>query len=184
MMRKDIIWYEGYYMISKSWAVKSLSRLLRNGRTFFFSKEKIIKTRLWKRWYMEVGLHNGTRKQKTIHRLVAQAFIPNPQNKSQVNHKDGDRCNNNISNLERCTNAENIRHSFAELGRRWSRYWKYGKDNSSSKGVLQYDFAGSLIKERWSISDIKRELSYKDLEICRCCKWKRESYKWYIRKYK
>lgn len=63
--------------------------------------------------YTAIGLFkNGKQRQYKIHRLVALSFIPNPENKSQVNHINGDKLNNSISNLEWCTSKENIRHSW------------------------------------------------------------------------
>jgi hypothetical protein len=75
-----------------------------------------------------------------VHRLVAQAFIPNPDNKPFVNHKDSDRCNNAASNLEWCTSSENIQHSFA-----------HGKSRSRLKSVLQYDMDMNLLARHESV---------------------------------
>ena len=89
-----------------------------------------------KKGYPRVYLRrNGVAKQHRIHRLVARAFIPNPENKAQVNHKDGDKTNNHISNLEWCTQSENMRHSYKSLGHRVMVGEKNGKAKLSDKDV-------------------------------------------------
>ena len=76
--------------------------------------KKLHQTEHWK-GYMCISLFNGKIFTKKVHRLVAQTFIPNPENKPQVNHKNGDRADNRVENLEWATCAENIQHSFREL---------------------------------------------------------------------
>lgn len=77
---------------------------------------KIIKTYLNADGYRVICLkpegRNGKAKSVRIHRLIAEAFIPNPDNKPFINHKDGNKQNNSIENLEWCTNQENVKHAF------------------------------------------------------------------------
>jgi len=102
---KDIEGYEGYYQVSNLGEIKSLERVTIQGKLL---KEKLIKSSDNHNKYLYVSLFkDGNRKAVGVHRLVAQAFIPNPENKPQVNHIDENTMNNNSENLEWVTGKEN-----------------------------------------------------------------------------
>lgn len=110
---KDVEGYEGYYQVSSLGRIKSLERVVARstGKTIVF-KESILSPSSYPGEYSRVYLFvNSKKKSKYIHRLIAQAFIPNLENKPEVNHKDGDKSNNNKSNLEWATRSENMRHA-------------------------------------------------------------------------
>jgi len=112
--------FEGFYEISNFGRVKSLDRIIKSknqhGECFTKIKQKILSPGINNHGYCNVVLqNNGYKKTLTIHQLVAIAFIPNPENKPQVNHIDGDKTNNNDWNLEWSTNSENQLHSYNVL---------------------------------------------------------------------
>lgn len=113
---KDIYGYEGLYQISNLGRVKSLSRLVKNGKNHYkFATEKIRKVAINKKrnGYCEISLYkNNKEKRFKIHRLVAQAFIQNIFNKPEVNHIDGNKQNNKAENLEWVTSKENKKHAW------------------------------------------------------------------------
>lgn len=98
----DIKGYEGKYKVSNLGRIKSLR------------KNKVLKQTINKRdGYFYVGIcKDGKRKNRKVHRLIAETFMPNPKNKPTVNHIDGNKENNCISNLEWCSQSENMKHSY------------------------------------------------------------------------
>jgi hypothetical protein len=112
---KDIPGYEGYYQVSNIGRVKGLERKVPHPTCGgeMTVHEKILSPQTTINRVKQVSLSkNGNIKRKSVHRLVAIAFIPNPKNKPCINHKDGDRTNNNVNNLEWCTHSENTIHAY------------------------------------------------------------------------
>lgn len=111
---KDIPGYEGLYAITEDGRVWSYpkSRSSRNGKWLKLQLATNEDDRLKPRSHYQVGLHkDGKVKQLLVHRLVALTYIPNPDNKPEVNHKDTNSLHNHVDNLEWCTNQENWRHA-------------------------------------------------------------------------
>ena len=115
-----------------------------------------------------------------VNRLVAQAFIPNSQNKPEVNHIDGNKQNNRVSNLEWCTRTENERHAY----KTGLKQPKYADNHWSSKKVIQYDKNMNKIAEYGSIREAERKTGYDNGFISACCKGKYKTAYGYIWRYK
>jgi len=113
---KDINGYEGMYQVSNLGRIKSLSDR--------FGRERVLKLyNCTNNRYKSVYLYkNKERKYFSVHRIVAKAFIPNPKNKKEINHIDGNGFNNKVSNLEWVTKNENMKHAVlnGSMGRKLS----------------------------------------------------------------
>ena len=157
----DIEGYEGLYQVSNKGHVKSLYK----------GSEKILKPWDNGRGYLLVTLYkNGVVLSKSIHRLVAISFITNPENKPQVNHKDENKSNNCIENLEWATANENI---------------NYGTRNErASRKILQYSKSGEFIREWQGALEVERVLGIDNSHINACCRGKRKSAGGFVWKYK
>ena len=164
---KDIKGYEGLYQISNTGKVKSVN------------KHIILKPSKNRKGYLHIILcKNGKTKVGRIHRLVAQAFIPNAENKEQVNHINGIKTDNNVENLEWCTNGENQKHAFS-LGLQTN----VGNNNPRARKINQYDLQGNFIKTWNSIYDIEHALNCNRSSIWRCCTHKYKQSHGYIWRY-
>lgn len=129
---------EGYedYAVSSLGRVKSLDK-----ETFYFTKKNKIATHHRKEkiltpvirgvGYLSVALSNQfaipKTKQLYVHRIVGTAFVPNPENKPEINHKNGIKTDNRASNLEWSTRSENVQHTFDVLGRKRTKFWNNKK---------------------------------------------------------
>lgn len=136
---KPVVDYEGLYEVSSHGRVRSVPRVYQSPEQGFnWTKEvlgNIKALRLRYDLYFDTSLtKNGKSNQRLVHRLVAKAFIPNPENKRCVNHKDNNPSNNFVDNLEWCTYKENSKHRDVQNRGAWQRQW--GEDNISSKITL------------------------------------------------
>lgn len=154
--------------------IKSFDKKIKNRYSTRFMPSKILKPYKSNKGYLQVRLYkNKLNKNCFVHRIVAEAFIPNLNNLLEVNHEDENPLNNNVSNLEWCTHKENI---------------NYGNHNSKmakskSKEIIQYDINMNEIKRWVSMNDIKRELKLNISCVCKCCKKKYSKSYGYIWRY-
>lgn len=111
---KDVEGYEGLYQVNQFGEVKSLPKQIGLG---YMTKEKILKQRLQNSGYLTVNLSkDGKGLNKTVHRLVAEAFIPNPEGLPEIDHIDGDKTNNAVENLQWISHVENNRKKTTGIG--------------------------------------------------------------------
>lgn len=171
----DIENYEGLYQVSNYGNVKSLPNPP-------YKKGKILKPTINSAGYYKVELYkDGKSKIFYVHRLVALTFIPNFDNKPQVNHRNGNKKINDVSNLEWVSESENQKHAVL-IGIHASSPMKgkTGAKNPQSKKVLQYDIDGNYLKTWDSIADITRQLAFLQCGISSCINGRSHSSYGYI----
>lgn len=171
---KDIKGYEGLYQVSSYGRVRSVDRVTNyaNGEKRLY-KGRILRTaNNTVGYFFCVLCKNGQTKKKYIHRLVAETFLPNPNNLPEVNHKDENKASNFVSNLEFCSRSYNVNYGTAIQRRAEKR----------SRPVLQLDVnTGRVISEYPSLIETGKQTGFSQGNISMCCNGKRKTaygYKW------
>ena len=193
---KDVIGYKGFYQVSNLGRIRSLDRTVERGCSYLPIKGKVLTGHINGDGYHFIGLcKNNIRKFLAIHRIVAQAFIKNKYDKPCIDHIDGNRLNNNVENLQWCTNKENMnnpisikRMSKSLKGRSFSKTHKekIGLANRNrtdqSKNVAKIDkTSGKTIKVYPSLGEAYRQTGIHFSNISKVCKKKTKSaggFKW------
>lgn len=174
---RDIPEYFGLYQISNFGRVRSIG----------YGKERILKQRKDKDGYLIVNLwKDGKVKTFKVHRLVALAFLPNPDNLPQVNHKNEDKTDNRVENLEWCSAKYNINYGTC-IKRRAEKQSKSIKGvfinrSDQSKPVAQFTKEGTLIGIYPSTAEAERQ-GFQSSHIASCCRGERKTHKGYLWKW-
>jgi len=171
---KDIEGYEGNYQVSSTGKIRSVQRIVKRGNNFKPVCERLLRYRVNKGYaYVVLSLRGKTRT-VWIHKVVASTFIPNPNNFPCVNHKDENKLNNCVENLEWCTWSYN--NSYNDLRIRASI--------SKRKPIIQYTKDNEFIRE-WSYAkEASDSLGINKRAIYACCNGSIKSSGGYIWKWK
>lgn len=181
---KDVIGYENLYQCSNLGRVKSLG----NGKSGN-SKEKILKQKICKGYCRIQLCKDNKKKHYQVHRLIATAFLPNPQNLPQVNHKNEQKTDNCVSNLEWVTQKYNINYGLhnersgkSRKGMKRTQETKDKMSKSQSKRILQFNREGTKILGKWeSVKQVSELLNINYSSITKCCRGEQKfagKYRW------
>lgn len=173
MKWKGVEGFEDRYKVSDLGEIKSLDFFDSWGR---LRKGRILKVPLDKRGYPRVSISKGgLKKAFRIHRLVATAFIPNPENLPQVNHKDGNKLNNHVDNLEWCDNSHNVQHAYSK----GLIAIKKREESHNFKGQVTVLNSSGEVVETLVGSEDMIDKGYDPRNISACILGKRKTYKNY-----
>lgn len=181
---RPVVGYEGYYEVSNFGYVRSLDRYANIG----YSSKRLKIGRRLKAWvgnngyYMVSLSKNNKVKKHTVHRLVAEAFIPNPNNYPVINHRDENRLNNFVKNIEWCTQKYNMEYSNVIEKGIEKQCWKKANE-VTSKPVIQYTKDGKFVAEFESVNEAQRKTGVNISQISKVCTNKKGyksagGYKW------
>ena len=162
---RHVVGYEGYYEISNHGRVRSVHRDIPSGEHRRILHGKPIKPNMKKGYCAVVLTAYHRRKHVWIHRLVAQAFIPNPDNLPQVNHKDENRSNNYVENLEWCTSKYNVNYGTGR--QRMSATSRL--THTSCKRVAIFDSNGDIMQVFTSGRESARQLGVSKSYVSGVC---------------
>ena len=151
---KDVVGYEGYYQVSNLGRVRSLDRVITDKRGVVKNHKGFVKKLTpGNHGYMTAELsRDGKHTRCLVHRLVAEAFIPNKENLPSINHKDENKHNNHVGNLEWCTHKYNNGYGTAP-----DRTRDKIRELGQMRAVVQLSLSGEKINEYESISDASRK---------------------------
>lgn len=166
---KPIPQYEGLYEVSDKGNVRSVAQYTCHHTVVPRPKPRMVRAGLTHDGYARVTLSKyGEQRHATVHRLVALAFIPNPDNLPQVNHKDENPQNNSVDNLEWCTGKQNCNY-----GQHCQRIKdRLNRKHHLAKPVAQLDRDGDVIQIYKSVSEAARQMGVRSENISRCCNGK------------
>jgi hypothetical protein len=175
---KDVVGYEGYYKVSNLGRVKSLDRIVKHSKEWNQKKKgKIIKLAKRPNGYIAVGLSkNGKVSQMYVHRLVAEAFLPNSENKEHVDHINTIRDDNRADNLRWTTRKENAnnpmtieKYKECNKGERNPWYGRNARDMKTTRPVVQLTLDGKLVKVWDSTRQTEKE-GFRHSEVSAVCR--------------
>ena len=175
---RDIKDYEGLYQVSSCGRVRSIDRVVMSRGVQMPRKGKILSNGMSIYGYHQVVLSkDGKHKNYRVNRLVAEAFLPNPFNLPFVNHKNENKTDNRVENLEWCSAQYNVNYGSCK-----AKISKAGRNHTNkSKRVQQMDMNGNVIQVFPSTMEVQRQLGYRNGNISNCCVGRTSSsygYRW------